>query len=260
MRHSTILIILFKILKKDKTIVTIILFLTGTLAFTQPQFTNEKKPVTNKKKMNTILLMKKRILLDSSKILYDKPVTNEEFKRDWDVYHSTWEVQDGWLQGENPGNWPGMAILKQDFPGNVLVEFEAQTVLPSSHDINVMWNGEWLPETDQRGLAYVAGLEGWWTGKVGIEKSNEYKFMLGTPLYNFEPGKIYKIQAGSIEGHCFILADGKLLLEGMDPNPIDNQKYTKVGFEAYCSKIRIRNIIIRQIRWEAVDMKYEVDF
>ena len=84
--------------------------------------------------------------------------------------------------------------------------------------------------------------------------------MLGTPLYNFEPGKIYKIQAGSIDGHCFILADGKLLLEGMDPNPIDNQKYTKVGFEAYCSKIRVRNIKIRQIYWEAVDMKYEVDF
>ncbi len=243
-----------------KTKLTIILFLTGTLVVGQPQFTNGKEPVTKKNKMNTILLMKKRILVDSSKVLYDKPVTKEEFSSDWLVHHSKWEVKDGWLQGENPGNWPGMAVLMQDFPGNVLVEFEAQTILPSSHDINVMWNGEWLQATDQRGLAYVAGLQGWWTGKVGIEKSNEYKFMLGTPLYNFEPGKIYKIQAGSIDGHCFILADGKLLLEGMDPNPIDNQKYAKVGFEAYCSKIRIRNIIIRQINWEAVDMKYEVDF
>jgi hypothetical protein len=84
--------------------------------------------------------------------------------------------------------------------------------------------------------------------------------MVGTPLFQFEPGKIYKIQAGSIDGQCFILADGKLLLEAMDPNPIDNQKYTKVGFEAYCSKIRIRNIKILQIHWEPVDMKYEVDF
>ena len=84
--------------------------------------------------------------------------------------------------------------------------------------------------------------------------------MVGTPLYHFEPGKIYKIQAGSIDGQCFILADGKLLLEAMDPNPIDSQKYTKIGFEAYCSKIRIRKIIIRQIFWEPVEMKYEVDF
>jgi hypothetical protein len=210
--------------------------------------------------MDSITLMKKSILLDSSKLLYDKPVTREDFHRLWTVHHSIWEVKDGWLVGENPGNWPGMAILKQDFSGNVLVEFEAQTILPSSHDINVMWNGEWLTEGDQRGIAYVAGLQGWWTGKVGIEKSNDYRFMVGTPLLDFLPGKIYRIQAGSIDGHCFIIADGKLLLEAMDPDPIDNQKYTKVGFEAYCSKIRIRNIKIRQIDWKRVEMSYKAEF
>ena len=236
------------------------LVLTGFFVYVELHHAKGSEPVIKPDKMNSITLMKKRILLDSSKVLYNKPLNANDFSSSWDVYQSKWEVKDGWLEGVNPGNWPGMAILKQDFPGNVLVEFEAQTILPSSHDINVMWNGEWLSETNQRGIAYVAGLQGWWTGKVGIEKSNEYKFMLGTPLYNFEPGKIYKIQAGSIDGHCFILADGKLLLEGMDPNPIDNRKYTKVGFEAYCSKIRIRNIKIRQIYWEAVDMKYEVDF
>lgn len=194
-------------------------------------------------------------------MLYDKPLDAEEFATNWTIHHSEWHVEDSWLIGENRGNWPGMAILKQDFPGNVLVEFEAQTILPSSHDINVMWNGEWLvAETDQRGIAYVAGLQGWWTGKVGIEKSNDYKFMVGTPMLNFIPGKIYKIQAGSIDGHCFILANGKLLLEAMDPNPIDNQKYTKVGFEAYCSRIKIHNIVIRQIYWEPVEMKYDPEF
>lgn len=208
----------------------------------------------------TIPLMKKRILLDSSRILFNQPATVESFARDWTVHHSEWKVEDGWLIGENSGNWPGMAILKQDFPGNIIVEFEAQTILPSSHDINVMWNGEWIEEKDKRGLAYVAGLQGWWTGKVGIEKSDEYKFMVGTPLLDFQPGKIYKIQAGSIDGHCFILADGKLLLEGMDPDPIDNQKYTKVGFEAYSSKIKIRNILIRQIFWEPMIMEYKPEF
>ena len=210
--------------------------------------------------MNTIELMRKRILLDSSKVLFDKSLSAEDFSREWTIHHSKWAIKDGWLEGENNGNWPGMVILNQDYPGNVLVEFEAQTILPSTHDINVMWNGEWLSETDKRGTAYVAGLQGWWRGKVGIEKSDEYKFMVGTALFNFEPGKIYKIQAGSIDGHCFILADGKLLLEAMDPDPIDNQKYTKVGFEAYCSKIRIRNITIRQIHWVPLEMKYEPEF
>ena len=81
-----------------------------------------------------------------------------------------------------------------------------------------------------------------------------------TPLLDFQPGKIYKVQAGSIDGHCFILADGQLLLEGMDPDPIDNRKYTKVGLEAYSSFIKVKNITIRQIHWEPVDMKYEPEF
>ena len=72
-----------------------------------------------------LLLMKKRILFDSSKILFNQTVTLENFSQNWTVHHSEWKVEDGWLVGENSGNWPGMVLLKQDFPGNVLVEFEA---------------------------------------------------------------------------------------------------------------------------------------
>lgn len=210
--------------------------------------------------MNTIELMKKKILIDQSKVLYHKEEFSGADLDDFTIHHSNWWVENGWLTGKNPGNYPGMAILKEDFPGNVLVDFDARTVSPSTHDINVMWNGEWLDSLDQRGSAYVAGLQGWWTGKVGIEKSPEYKFMLGTPLFNFTPGKVYHIQAGAINGHCFILTDGKLLLEGMDPDPIDQMKYSKVGFEAYSSYIQIRNVTIRQIQWEPVEMKYEPEF
>lgn len=216
----------------------------------------KKDPVNEK----DILLMKKKVLLKQSEILYNGPVTPEALAHDWTVHHSEWNADGEWLTGSNRGNWPGMAILKQDFPGNVLVEFEAQTLLPSSHDINVMWNGEWLEEADRRGIAYVAGLQGWWSGKVGIEKSDQYRFMVGTPLLDFIPGKLYRIQAGSIDGHCFILADGRLLLEAMDPDPLDKTKYAKVGFEAYCSRIRVRNIVIRQICWEKTEMKYEPEF
>jgi len=207
-----------------------------------------------------IFLMKKRILVEESKVLFKKDFFTTEDLYLFTIHHSEWWIDDGWLVGKNPGNHPGMAILKQDFPGNIMVEFEAMTILPSSHDINVMWNGQWVDSLDQRGIAYVAGLEGWWAGKVGIEKSPEYKLMFGTSLFDFQPGKIYRILAGSIDGHCFILADGKLLLEGMDPDPIDHQGCTKVGFEAYSSFIRLKNIIIRQIKWEPVDMKYEPEF
>ena len=205
-------------------------------------------------------LMKKVIDVDASPVIYGEPVTARSLAADWTVHNSEWSVKDGWLTGKNPGNWAGMAILKKDFPGNVMVEFEARTVLPSTHDIDVMWNGEWVESQNQRGVAYVAGIQGWWGGKVGIEKAPEYKLMLGTPLFAFKGGQTYKFQVGSIDGHCFIFADGQLLLEFTDPNPIDNQRYTKVGFEAYCSHFQLRNLVIRRIAWKPVEMKYEPEF
>ena len=210
--------------------------------------------------MDTLELMRKKIILSSCPVLFDEEITAESLAKNWTSHHSEWWLEDGWLHGKNPGNHPGMLILNKDFPGNVLVEFEATTVEPSTHDINVMWNGEWLDSIDQRGVAYVAGLQGWWRGKVGIEKSPDYKFMVGTPLLDFQPGKLYHIMAGSIDGHCFIFANGQLLLEAMDPNHIDNQNYTKVGLEAYSSNIKVRNVKIRQIKWKPVDLKYEPEF
>ena len=84
--------------------------------------------------------------------------------------------------------------------------------------------------------------------------------MVGTPLLDFQPGELYHIVAGSINGHCFMFANGQLLLEAMDPDPIDNQKYMKVGLEAFSSYIKVRNFKIRQIEWKEIKTKYQPEF
>jgi hypothetical protein len=204
--------------------------------------------------------MRKEIDLAGSEVLEVPLLTQETFLEDWRVYNSEWWIEDGWLTGKNPENAPGMAIMKKDFPGNVMVEFEARTVLPSTHDIDVMWNGEWNENLNRRGLAYVAGIGGWWEGKVGLEKSPDYKLTATTPLFDFRPGNTYKILAGSIDGHMFICVNEKLLLELTDPEPIGHSTCAKVGFEAYCSFIQVRNIVIRKIKWEHVEMSYKSEF
>ena len=205
-------------------------------------------------------IMGKEIDIENSKILFDKPITKENFADLCKVYTGEWYIDNGWLTGKNPGNFPGMVFLNGDYPGNVLVEFEARTVLPSSHDINFMWNGSWDETKNERGTAYVAGLQGWWEGKVGIEKSPDYKLNAATPLFRFDSGCIYRIMGGSIDGHCFIFVDGNLALEVTDPDPIDSQRFTKVGFEAYCSFIQIRNIKVRSISWHPISLKYSPEF
>jgi hypothetical protein len=202
----------------------------------------------------------KSIDLDASPVLYAQPVSPEMLARDWKVYSGEWSVAGDWICGRNPHNNPGMIVSRADFPGNVLVEFEARTVLPSTHDINFMWNGSWDETQNRRDVAYVFGLEGWWDGKVGFEKSPEYKLMGGTPLFDFEPGRTYRLQGGSIDGHCFLFVDGRLLLEITDPEPIDSRRYAKVGFEAYASQIEIRNITVRQITWQPRVREYAPEF
>lgn len=205
-------------------------------------------------------IMRKLIDVESSSLLAKFDFHNDDLNDRWHIYSGEWWIEDGWLTGRNPENAPGMIVSKIDFPGNVLLDFEARTVLPSTHDIDVMWNGSWDVVTNERGTSYVAGVAGWWDGKVGIEKSPDYMMTACTPCFGFTPGQIYRIQCGSIDGHCFVFIDGKLVIELTDPDPIDSRIHTKIGFEAYSSFIQIRNLQIRSICWKPVDQHYDPEF
>ncbi len=210
--------------------------------------------------MGKLLIMRKCIDLDASPVLYDSPFTPESLAEDWETRHAEWRCEDGAFFGRNPRPAPGVIICRRPFPGNVLVECLARTVLPSRHDIDVMWNLSWDEATDTRGAAYVAGVQGWWDGKVGIEKSPEYKLVAAAPCPWFEPGRDYFIQAGSVDGHCFLFVDGVLRLEVLDPDPIDSERHNRIGFEAYQSMVRISDLVVRQITWHEREQSYPEEF
>lgn len=208
----------------------------------------------------TLNLMGKQIDLARSTILYNQPLTVEHFARDWQVRNAEWHVREGFLYGRNPLPAPGVVLSRAAYPGNVLIEFYAKTVLPSTHDIDVMWNLSWDESTNTRGVAYVAGIQGWWEGKVGIEKSPHYRLIAAAPCTWFEAGREYFIQAGSIDGHCFVFVDGILRLEMLDPDPIDSSLHNRIGFEAYQSMVRIGGLCVRQIYWQPRQMGYTPEF
>ena len=207
-----------------------------------------------------LVLIDKEIDITGSQEMFRTEVTGENLNTLFEIHNSKWTVANGWLTGINPDESAGMAFLRKDFPGNILLEFECRTVKPSSHDINFMWNGEWSDELNSCKNAYVGSIYGWHCGRIGIEKSPDYKLRVTAPNKNFEPGKTYKVQAGSINETCFIFIDGKLSLEVEDPDPIDKNKYTKVAFTAWSSHIQIRNIIVRQIQWRRVNKSYSQEF
>ena len=209
---------------------------------------------------NELLIMRKRIDLTASAVLYDRPFSPESFREDWEVLSGRWRQEGDALFGTNPDPKPGCIMLRRAFPGNVLVDFRAATVAPSTHDIDVMWNASWDRRTDTRGSAYVAGIQGWWDGKVGIEKSPQYKQVAAAPCPWFKPGREYRIQAGAIDDHCFLFVDGQLRLEMLDPDPIDSAASAGVGFEAYQSMIRVSGLVVRRIAWTERKQEYAKEF
>ena len=199
--------------------------------------------------------------LKNSKLLksvdsFDEKVFDESFI----VKSGEWKVEEGWVVGKNPKMCPGMIISKENFFGNVMLEITVQMVPPATHDVNVMINGEWDEEKDIRGNAYVAGMEAFWHGNVGFEKSPEYKLTAATPLFDFNPEKEYNFKMGNVEGKIFVLVDDKLCLEISDPDPLDTSKYGKIGFEAYSSWWKFKNMRVYELKYEKIEEYYNPEF
>lgn len=187
---------------------------------------------------------------------FDDAVLDKYFS----IKSGSWHTDGGWVVGRNPEMCPGMIVSKDDFKGNVMLTVVAKTVAPSTHDINIMINGEWDDTKNVRGNAYVAGLEAFWHGNIGFEKSPEYKLTAATQLFDFEPGKEYELTLGNIKGKIFVLVDGKLCLEITDPEPLDETKFGKIGMEAYSSCWKFKNLCVKKIKYEEVKEYYNSEF
>lgn len=199
--------------------------------------------------------------LKNSRLLFEKDSFSKEgFDEYFEVKSGEWNTCDGWIVGKNPDMCPGMIISKQEFFGNVMVEITAKMVEPSTHDINVMINGEWDESKDERGIAYVAGMEAFWHGNVGFEKSPEYKLTAATALFDFDPEKEHNFKMGNINGKVFVLVDDDLCLEITDPDPIDVSKYGRIGFEAYSSCWKFKGLKVYELKYETVKEYYNPEF
>ena len=200
-------------------------------------------------------LMRKMLDIAGSEVLWDFDADGN-FERDWRGYSGDWSRQDGWLTGYNPHNAPGVLLSRRTFPDNILLDFEAATIPPSDHDIDWMWNARWDEGANARGQAYVGGFQGWWDGKIGIEKSPAYTLTATAPAPGFVPGQVYHILSGNFGGHCFAAVDGRLAIELTDPEHETHSSGGHIGFEAYASHIRIRRVRVLRAAWTPVEDTY----
>ena len=202
-----------------------------------------------------------KLLLDKSEILYDKPFNTESLAADWEITGGDWWVEDGILNGVYRENGGGLVYSKANYPGNIMLDFFGRTVSPCDNDLNFTWHAAgWDYEHNDAGISYIAGLQGWWEAKAGIERYPECMLEAKNGMFPYKPGQFYHIQAGIVEGVNFIFVDGQLVLELRDPNPIDSEKYGKIGFGTYCSFNQYRDFKLYQLAYEDATFTYTPNF
>ena len=210
--------------------------------------------------MKDILLLGKKIVADKSPVIF-KYKPDEDWLKYWEPMNGNWHYENGYIIGEEPGNFGGILFSKESFEDDVMFSFTIGTVLPATRDVNAVFCAKWDEEKNYLGESYVCGLNGWYEHKSGLERNIGYgqgsNLYSTTSLYKYEPGKLVRMTAGSIKGHTFMVVDDVLVSEMIDPNPITGGH---VGFSAYCTKLRITDIEIRKIHWEDFPQLYEPEF
>lgn len=208
--------------------------------------------------MKNIHLLGKKVLYDESPVLFSYQ-PDEDWKTYWDVKSGNWSYENGYLIGDEPGNFGGILFSKQRFEEDVMFSFTIGAVLPATRDLNAVFCANWDDTTDYLGDSYVCGLNGWYEHKSGIERNIGYGSNLyaTTAAYQYTPGTEVRMTAGSIGGHTFMVVDDVLIAELIDPQPITGGH---VGFSAYCTKLKIKDIEIRRIQWSEFPQEYTPEF
>ncbi len=208
--------------------------------------------------MNDILLLGKKIISDKSPVIF-KYSPDADWEKYWVPKSGTWGMENGYLIGEEQGNFGGILFSRERFEKDVMFSFTIGAVLPATRDLNAVFCANWDEKTDYLGDSYVCGLNGWYEHKSGIERNIGYGSNLysTTSMYHYTPGTEVRMTAGSIGGHTFMVVDDILVSELIDPKPITGGH---VGFSAYCTKLKIKDIEIREIYWEEFIQKYEPEF
>lgn len=208
--------------------------------------------------MKDILLLGKKILFDRSPILFSYS-PDDSWQQHWDIKSGHWSCENGYLIGDEPGNFGGILFSRESFDEDVMFSFTIGAVLPATRDLNAVFCANWDESTDYLGDSYVCGLNGWYEHKSGIERNIGYGSNLysTTSLYQYKPGTEVRMTAGAINGHTFMVVDDVLVSELIDPQPI---KGGHIGFSAYCTKLKIKDIEIRKIMWEEFPQEYTPEY
>ena len=208
--------------------------------------------------MKEIRLLGKKILPEKCPVLMQyTPASGEDWLKYFMPMNGKWECDGEWLIGEERKSWYAILFSRERYEKNVMFSFTIMADPPATRDLNAVLCANWDTEKGELGESYVCGLNGWYEHKSGIERNGSSNLYSTTSLYKYTPGTAVRMTFGCVDGQSFMIVDGEMITELVDPAPI---KGGHIGFSAYCTRLKIKDVEVREIVFEDFAQSYEPEF
>ena len=208
--------------------------------------------------MKEIHLLGKKILPENCPVLMRyTPASGEDWLQYFMPMNGKWECDGEWMIGEERRSWYAILFSRERYEKNVMFSFTVMADPPATRDLNAVLCANWDREKDELGESYVCGLNGWYEHKSGIERNGSSNLYSTTSLYKYQPGTAVRMTFGCVDGQSFMIVDGEMITELVDPAPI---KGGHIGFSAYCTRLKIKDVEVREIVYEDFPQSYEPEF
>jgi len=153
------------------------------------------------------------------------------------VPSTDWKVENGKLVGQST-NGMSMCRTKQEFPGDVRVEFEVTGLSGNNHDFNVFLCGE----APQEGARFFLGRSG--TSQAGIEAASETRWL--PRLLALSPQKTYHVAVERSRDMLRLEVEGQLVEERSLVQPLLPRGGCHIGFFTWNGQLAVDNIKVRR--------------
>ena len=210
-------------------------------------------------KMKELPICGKLINLNESKVLFEDDFSDPAKNRNWIKTGSiSHEIKNGsmelkWETGTKLKH--GQIFSDKIFPSDIVMEFDAELIFPSDHDIIWWWNAQMKEDSSDWVEGSLGALGGWFSNCAGIEKisSKASSMTVMTPLFKVEGGRKYRIHSGSINNTYFLFVDGMLIIEFQNKK---NENGGRIGFGVYQSQFKISNLTVYKPKSHNVRLSY----
>lgn len=177
----------------------------------------------------------------------------------WEITGGEWTAKDGAVTGLYRGNAGGLIYTNEEFKGDIILDFYGKILSPCNNDLNFSFRTKgWDYGANDADVGYIAGLNGWWNNRTGIERYPSCELHAMNASFVAESDREYHIQTGIVGKVCFIAVDGALTVQMGDPDPIT--EYNRVGLGTYCSHITFRDFKIYRANSRQVPLRYTPKF